>query len=70
MVGLKAFEMYRKVPAMLCTRKMSRFSSFGAVAASGEYWTLAPYTGASHLWGEYWERLEMGCWKRSKALLT
>ena len=51
---------------MLCTRVMPRFSSFGAVVVLGEYWTLAPYVGASHLWGEYWGLLGMGCWKRSK----
>ena len=28
-----------------------RLSSFGAVEALGEYCTLAPYVGASHLWG-------------------
>ena len=39
---------------MLYTRMMPCFSIFGAVAVSGDYWTLAPYTGVSHLWGEFW----------------
>ena len=70
MVGLTACEVYRKVPVILCTRVMPRFSSFGAVVASGEYWTLAPYAVASHLWGEYWGRLGVVCWKHYKALMT
>ena len=43
-------------------------SSFGVVVAFREYCTLAPYVGASHLWGECWGRGGMGCWKRSRAL--
>ena len=45
---------------------MLRFSSFGAVVVSGDYWNLAPYIGASHLWGEYWGHLGTMCWKRSR----
>ena len=55
---------------MLFTRVMPRFSSFGAFVASGEYWNLAPYVGAIHLWGECWGRLGTGCWKRYRDLLT
>ena len=65
-----ACEIQRKVPTMLCTRVMPRFSSFGAVGELLEYWNLAPYVGASHLWGEHWGSLGMGCWKCSKSLLT
>ena len=70
MVGSTEREMYRKVLSMVCTHVMPYFSSFGAVVASGEYWTFSPYVGASHLWGEYWGRLGMECWKCSKAFLT
>ena len=41
-----------KVPAMICTRMMPHLSSLGAFVASGEYFTLSPYVGASHLLGE------------------
>ena len=46
------------------------FSSFGAAVALGEYCTLDPYVGASHLWGECWGRGGMGCWKYSRDLRT
>ena len=55
---------------MLCTRVMSRLSSFGAVVALGEYCTLAPHVGARHFWGECWGCGGMGCWKRSGDLRT
>ena len=39
---------------MICTGVMPHFSSFDVVVALGEYWNLALYAGARHLWGEYW----------------
>jgi hypothetical protein len=57
MVGSTALEYYRKVPAMARTRVFSFLSSRGAVLGVGANWTLAPYVGVVHGWGEYCGRV-------------